>query len=331
MSHFTITASARPLLSLLLLTTLVACSGGEPAAPAASATDTPAVTEAPAAAPATALNLDELREKASQALRDNRMYAPAGDNALEYYLALREKAPEDTYVASALTDLLPYALTAAELNINREDFDEANRLVALIEKINANAPALPRLKQSVTDGQGLVARRSTEENERARREAENRARQQAEQQRLAQQQAAEAVAARQVAALQEAAREAAAREQAAQQQAAARREAEQRAAAEAARQAAARQATAARTPTLRAISTPPPRYPNEALRSGTSGEVLLEISVGTDGSVTAARVLRSQPARIFDREAINAVRRWKYEPIDSPTTVRRTLAFVPEQ
>ena len=50
---------------------------------------------------------------------------------------------------------------------------------------------------------------------------------------------------------------------------------------------------------------------------------------GTDGSVTDARVLRATPARTFDREALNAVKRWKFEPISSPTTTRRTLAFQP--
>lgn len=336
MSHLTITGSARPLLTLFLLGGLVACSGGDTAAPAA-ATDSATSSSAAPAAVAADLNLDELREKASAALRENRMYAPAGDNAIEYYLAVKEKAPDDPYVASALTDLLPYTLTAAELNITREDFEEANRLVSLIERVNAQAPALPRLKQAVADGQALVARRSDSENERAKREAEQRSAQQVEQQRLAQQQAAEAAAARQLASLQQAAREASAREQAEQteqQTAAARREAEQKAAAEAARLAAARQSaattTAASTPTLRAVSTPAPRYPADALRAGTAGEVLMEITVGTDGSVTNARVLRSQPARIFDREAMNAVRRWKYEPIAAPTTVRRTLAFSPQ-
>ena len=336
MSHLTITGSARPLLTLFLLGGLVACSGGDTAAPAA-ATDSATSSSAAPAAVAADLNLDELREKASAALRENRMYAPAGDNAIEYYLAVKEKAPDDRYVASALTDLLPYTLTAAELNITREDFEEANRLVSLIERVNAQAPALPRLKQAVADGQALVARRSDSENERAKREAEQRSAQQVEQQRLAQQQAAEAAAARQLASLQQAAREASAREQAEQteqQTAAARREAEQKAAAEAARLAAARQSAAttaaASTPTLRAVSTPAPRYPADALRAGTAGEVLMEITVGTDGSVTNARVLRSQPARIFDREAMNAVRRWKYEPIAAPTTVRRTLAFSPQ-
>lgn len=332
MSHLKITGRAGTLLSLMLLAGLVACSGSEPATPPAAAADAPAAAAAaPVQDKAADLDIDALRDAASAALRENRMYAPAGDNAIEYYLTLRDKAPDDSYVGSALTDLLPYTLTAAEQSIGRENFDEANRLVALIERINGSAPALPRLKQSVTDGLALVARRSDADNERAKRDAENRVKQQADQQRLAQQQAAEAAAARQMATLQEAAREASAREQA-EQQAASRREAEQRAAAEAARVAAAsRQAAAQAAPTLRAVSTPAPRYPTDALRAGTAGEVLMELTIGTDGSVTNARVLRSQPARVFDREAINAVRRWKYEPINSPTTIRRTLAFSPQQ
>ena len=77
------------------------------------------------------------------------------------------------------------------------------------------------------------------------------------------------------------------------------------------------------------ISTPAPRYPPEALRAGTSGEVLVEITVGTDGSVTSSRVLRANPARVFDREALNATKRWKFEPVAAPVTTRRTLSFSP--
>ena len=96
---------------------------------------------------------------------------------------------------------------------------------------------------------------------------------------------------------------------------------------EAAQQAAARPAAAA--PSLRPVSTPAPRYPAEALRAGTSGEVLVEITVGTDGSVVNARVLRATPARVFDREALAAVKRWKFEPVSESVTTRRTLAFAP--
>ncbi|HEY0505603.1 MAG TPA: energy transducer TonB, partial [Lysobacter sp.] len=97
----------------------------------------------------------------------------------------------------------------------------------------------------------------------------------------------------------------------------------------AARQAAATPATADASD-LRPLSMPPPRYPPEALRAGTSGEVQVEFTVGTDGSVTAARVVRSNPARIFDREAVNAVRKWRFQPLDAPVTTRRTIGFNPQ-
>ena len=48
-----------------------------------------------------------------------------------------------------------------------------------------------------------------------------------------------------------------------------------------------------------------------------------------DGSVTNARVVRATPARVFDREALNAVRRWRFEPLDAPVTTRRTIGFNP--
>src|SRR5688572_19110272 len=146
MLHVTTFGKARHLAPLLLLAALAGCSKQEEAKPAASAT--PA---APAAAPAVSakvqsMGTDQLHESASQALRENRMYAPAGNNAVEYYLALRDKQPDDAGVKSALTDLMPYTLIAAEQSINREDFAEAQRLVALIEKMDDKAPALPRLK-----------------------------------------------------------------------------------------------------------------------------------------------------------------------------------------
>lgn len=332
MSYVMSKGKLRLLAPALLLTTLVACSGrDEPAAPA-TATATPAAT-APAA-PAVAekvqaMDTQQLRDLASAALRDNRMYAPAGDNAMEYYLALRDKLPDDASIKSALTDLQPYTLIAAEQALSREDFTETQRLIALVEKVDPTAPALPRLKQGVTGSMQVAERRTVEEADKAKKDAETRAKQQVEQQRLAQQQAAEATAAQQLAAKQEAARKDSERLEA-ERQAAARREAEQRSAAQAAAQQAAAPKPAA-APALRAVSTPAPRYPADALRSGTSGEVLVELTIGTDGSVTDARVLRATPARTFDREALNAVRRWKFEPISSPTTTRRTLAFAPNK
>lgn len=116
---------------LLLLAMLVACSKqDDESAPVADAQSTPTVQGTGSPSPSSSQNmaLDQLHEAATQALRDNRMYAPAGNNAVEYYLALREKQPQDAIVNSALTDLLPYTLIAAEQSIHRKDFDEARRL-----------------------------------------------------------------------------------------------------------------------------------------------------------------------------------------------------------
>jgi periplasmic protein TonB len=319
---------------VLLLAALAACSNQEDATPAAAPAAAPAASAptAPAvSAKVQSMGTEQLHASASQALRENRMYAPAGNNAVEYYLALRDKQPDDAGVKSALTDLMPYTLIAAEQSINREDFPEAQRLVALIEKIDSQAPALPRLKAGVSEGMQAVAQRSQEETDRVKKEAEQKAKLLAEQQRQAQQQASEAQAAQQIAAQQQAARRETARQDAERQAAAART-----APAPATQQPAPQQqpqqpaaAATAITQSLRPISTPAPRYPPEALRSGTAGEVLVEITVGTDGSVTSARVLRATPARVFDREALNATKRWRFEPVSAPVTTRRTLAFNP--
>jgi len=336
---------ARLVVPMLMLVALAACSKKEEAQPAA-ATPAPAAggsatAPAPAATPAAApaptaetavsaqvqsMSVEQLREAASAALRENRMYAPAGNNAFEYYLALRDKQPQDATVKSALTDLTPYALIATEQSISREEFPEAQRLIALIEKVDDKAPALPRLKAGVTNGIQNAATRSAQETEKLKKQTEEKTQQQAEQKKLAEQQAKEAEAAKQIAAQQESARQQAAE---AERQATAKREADQRAAAAAAPKPAAPAAAAAAAATLRPISTPAPRYPPEALRAGTSGEVLVEITVGTDGSVTSSRVLRANPARIFDREALNATKRWKFEPVAAPVTTRRTLSFSP--
>lgn len=329
MSHVAMIAAARRWMPVALALALAACSGKEetptPTAPGAAAPVAAAPAAPAVAAKVQSMGTEQLRESASQALRENRMYAPAGDNAIEYYLALRDKTPDDASVKSALTDLLPYTLIAAEQHLGREDFAEAQRLVALIEKVDASAPALPRLKEGLSKGVQVAAKRTEDETEKVKKDAEDRT----EQQRLTEQRAKEAEAAKQIAAQQDVARRDSERQEA-ERQAAARRDAEQKQQQAAAQQAnAARQAATAAAPSLRPVSTPAPRYPADALRSGTSGEVLVEITVGTDGSVTNARVLRATPSRVFDREALNAVKRWRFEPVNAPVTTRRTLVFAP--
>ena len=68
-------------------------------------------------------------------------------------MALRDKVPGDAGASSALNDLLPMAVVAAEQGMTRQDFTEANRLLALIGKADANHPALARLKASVASSE----------------------------------------------------------------------------------------------------------------------------------------------------------------------------------
>ncbi|MBU8977180.1 MULTISPECIES: energy transducer TonB [unclassified Lysobacter] len=325
--------------ALALCCALAACQKEEPApegaaAPVATAA-APAVTaETAVSAKVSALTADQLREAARKAYAENRLYAPAEDNAVEYYLALRDKAPGDAAVSSALTDLLPMTVIAIEQSVNREDFIEAQRLAALLEKADAQHPALARLKTSIAAQQDATTKRAAQQQLTAEEEAKKKV--ELEKKRLEDQKKQQEDAAKQLAAQQAASKQAddkAAADRAAEQQRAAEaRAAEQRAAdarAAAARQAAATPATADASD-LRPLSMPPPRYPPEALRAGTSGEVQVEFTVGTDGSVTAARVVRSNPARIFDREAVNAVRKWRFQPVDAPVTTRRTIGFNPQ-
>ncbi|MGY1410844.1 energy transducer TonB [Luteimonas sp. A611] len=325
-------------LALSLATLLASCKqepADAPAATPAAGPDAPAAQRAPAeavSAEVAALSADQLREAASKAYQESRLYAPGGDNAMEYYLALRDKDPANAGVSSALVDLLPMTVIATEQSRDRGDFDEARRLLALIEKTDSSYPAVDRLKNTIASAETEAGRRAQQEQLTAEQEGERRQqleRDRLEQQRLAQEQAARELATQQAQASQDAQRQETARQEAARQETAREEAARQ----EAARQAANRPANrpAASASDLRAISTPAPRYPPDALRAGTGGEVQVEFTVGLDGSVGEVRVVRADPPRTFDREAINAVRRWRFEPVPAPVTTRRTISFSPSQ
>lgn len=61
-------------------------------------------------------------------------------------------------------------------------------------------------------------------------------------------------------------------------------------------------------------ATPAPRYPVSALRRGQGGEVLVRAEVGPDGVVTSVSLARPSGNRALDRAALDAVRRWRFEP-----------------
>ncbi len=57
----------------------------------------------------------------------------------------------------------------------------------------------------------------------------------------------------------------------------------------------------------------PATYPRKALRKGQEGFVVIEFDIDTDGGVLDPYVLESEPAGVFERAAIKAVRKWLYE------------------
>lgn len=72
-----------------------------------------------------------------------------------------------------------------------------------------------------------------------------------------------------------------------------------------------------------------PEYPREAMRAGVEGTIDLRFTVTADGKVEDIEVVTADPPLTFDRAAMTALRRWRYEPrredgvaVDSRTRVR---------
>lgn len=67
--------------------------------------------------------------------------------------------------------------------------------------------------------------------------------------------------------------------------------------------------------TLRRVSTTDPVYPTRALEKLVSGWVEMEFTVAPNGSVQDVVVTNAEPKGTFDRSAVVALKRWRYEPV----------------
>ncbi|HEY7639422.1 MAG TPA: TonB family protein [Steroidobacteraceae bacterium] len=67
--------------------------------------------------------------------------------------------------------------------------------------------------------------------------------------------------------------------------------------------------------TLKRTREVPPVYPREAERQGIKGWVDVEFTIAPDGSTQDVIVRNSEPQRTFDQSAVDAVKRWRFEPI----------------
>jgi protein TonB len=57
-----------------------------------------------------------------------------------------------------------------------------------------------------------------------------------------------------------------------------------------------------------------PQYPRRAAQKGIEGYVVVEFTVSKLGTVTDPKVIEANPPNIFNRAAINAVKKFKYKP-----------------
>ncbi|KAF1721573.1 TonB family protein [Pseudoxanthomonas wuyuanensis] len=279
--------------------------------------DTPATGPLPpaaAAAPAAVDHLDQLRQRAQQAMRDNRLYAPDGDNAIEYFLAARERQPDDTRTHAALIELQPYLLIATEQMLERGEREQAQRLLQLLMRVDAQAPALPRLQAALEQLQRSPAAPQTDVAADIR----------AGDASVVAVKTAAAAAAASLPALPTPIPEAETVPPLP-PPAPATALVPPAPAAEVPRPAPAPVGTAAALPRL--LQDAQPRYPLPALRGRIEGAVEVAFDIQPDGSVRNARMLSATPEGVFDAAALAVASRWRFEPSGQSHRSQRTVRF----
>ncbi len=302
---------------------LVACGKKDEPAPATPGASTPQVaTPAAPAAPAPVLPVSELLQKAKAAEKEQKLVTPAADNAMSYYLQIIDQEPTNPQATQALVDLFPIAASSAESAIAAKNAEEAERIIGLLDRSSPGSYTVTTL--------------------RAKLDAQRAATDRVETDRLAQEQKRLELQQQQAAAAQAAATEPAATPPAPAAPPPAEEVAEATPpasepdatatpppAAAAAKPPAATPpaATTGQTRDVRLVRQVPPAFPPDAVRKRVSGWVEVRFTVGPQGTVTAAEVLRAQPARMFDRAALEAVKQWKFEPAlrnGQPVAAQRT-------
>lgn len=262
---------------------------------------------------ASSVDVSELMGAARGAMAGSRLVSPAGDNAYEHYLAVLAQQPENVSAREALNDLYGIAVSSAEQAIAAGDFEDAGRLAGLLSQSNPNSFTVVNLRQRIERGQATLA-----------------ATQAAQQQRETQaQQSPDAAATANplqapTTPVPEPASDLASIASPTTTPASPAPPPSQSS------PTATPATTPARTTTTTAASAPPPvaaavrearllarvdpEYPREAMRGRQQGWVEVEFTIGSNGTVSDARVVASRPSRIFDRAATRAIQEWRFEP-----------------
>ncbi|MDR0184167.1 energy transducer TonB [Lysobacter arvi] len=278
-------------------------------APAPVAQEVPAGSETLPAPVLDQIETQPLRARAEAALREQRLHTPAGDNAVEYYLALREREP-DPGVAAALAELQPYVLIATEQALAQQQLDEARRLIGLLARMESHAPALPRLRESLRVAQERADREEGARIAEAAKPAPSLPAPAPALVRAAPPSVPSPAPVAPIAAPPVAPEPAIPKEPAP--------------VANAAPVARTGPAPAAVPRLLRDVA---PRYPLAARNRRIEGSVQVAFTIQPDGSVTDVRTVSAQPEGLFEQAALAAAARWQFEPTSRRVSLTRTVTF----
>jgi protein TonB len=309
---------ASPILFALCLT-LPGCGGGSNAA--ASTVPAPSVaapaTPAPAAAPVDPkTSAAELLARGNAAFRAGRIVAPAGDNALEFFLGARERNPDSPGAKEAIVDLIPATRAAVEARIGSDEVAEAQRILDLFERATPGSMTVNSLRARLAARQAQLASANDAAAARARATPTS-----ADAHLAAATPAATAVARPPAPPAVSAATPAPTPAMAAPETAPALTDKIPDAVAmkpAAEEPAPARMAPAAPVaadfvaPTVATRS--PPEYPQQARQRRQEGWVELEFTVSVEGRVSDVAVLDAQPKGVFEGAAQRTIGRWRYTP-----------------
>ena len=315
---------------VLLSAALAGCSSSHRSVPpAAKAPIVPAKTASAGIPPAAvalkaadrlaAMSVDQLMDQAQKALQGNRLVAPAGDNAFEYYLEVLRKSPHNRAAQSALRETFPYGAQIVDQTIHKKNFAEAQREIGLLAKADPTDYTLTILRSKLDAARKVATQQQAAQQQAQQASAAEKARLAAAASVLKQQQAQAALVRQQ------------------QDQAAALKQQQAQAAAQkqqavALKQQQAQQTTQSLNREAQIVRQVPPQYPLSAARDGEQGWVDVEFTVSADGSVTNAHVTDAQPRRVFDRAALEAVNRWQFKPalingIPTAVVLKRRVEF----
>lgn len=287
---------------------------------------------APASTPRAAASDDPRLARARAQVRAGRLLLPQGDNALETYLALRDADPGHPAATEALLELQPELSSALDAAIAGGRLEEAGFLMRQLERLDPASALLPGLRSA------LERRRMPQAGEGAASPMRPAA-------------APDAPAASPVAEARSRATSAASAPTApAHTEASAtdRVPAAEGRPSPAPSVASPSIGSAAQPmdpgPGSPLVPEPPavrgpdpagprllrhvaPRYPESARRRRLQGWVEVELSIAADGEVRDVRVVSAEPAGAFEREALQAAQRWRFEPGGEGSRVRRRIYF----